>query len=345
MTEVGQTPDFQGFDLRRLAQRIASIPAIGPLIALVVAVLYFYTQNERMIAPGTISLILQQTSWIAALAIGQTLIILTAGIDLSNGLVMALGTVVMTTLAIEANVDPAIALLIGFSVTTGFGLLNGLLVTQLNIPPFIVTLGTLNIAFALTRIVATTTINDLPDLHTVFGIRFALDDFFPALANSDNRWFTTPFTTGAIAVLVLYFVMWWVLRETDFGRHIYAVGDDPEAARLMGIPVNRVLIMVYSLSGLFYGIAGWILIGRIGSGDPNAGQTANLDSITAVVIGGISLFGGRGNILGSLVGALIVGVFITGLQITGVDPLWQRFITGVLVIMAVAVDQISQRIN
>lgn len=345
MTEKAKNTESQGVNLRQIGQRIAGIPAIGPLIALIAALVYFYTQNERIIAPNTISLILQQTSWIAVLAIGQTLIILTAGIDLSNGLVMALGTVVMTTLAVEGGMDPTLALLIGILVTTGFGLLNGLLVTRLNIPPFIVTLGTLNIAFALTRIVAVTTINDLPELHTFFGIRFALDDFFPALANADSRWFTTPFTIGAVAVLVLYFIMWWVLRETDFGRHVYAVGDDPEAARLMGIPVNRVLITVYALAGFFYGIAGWILVGRIGSGDPNAGQTANLDSITAVVIGGISLFGGRGNILGTLIGALIVGVFITGLQITGVDPLWQRFITGVLVIGAVAIDQFSQRIK
>lgn len=335
----------QEFIWRQLAGRISEIPAIGPLIALIVAIAYFYTQNERIIAPGTISLILQQTSWIAALAIGQTLIILTAGIDLSNGLVMALGSVVMTVLAVEMNVDPTIALLIGFAVTTGFGLMNGLIVTQLNIPPFIVTLGTLNIAFALTRIVSTTTINNLPDLHTIFGVRFALDDLFPFLADSNNGWFTTTFTTGTIAVLLMYLIVWWVLRETDFGRHVYAVGDDPEAARLMGIPVNRVLIIVYTLAGFFYGVAGWILVGRIGSGDPNAGQTANLDSITAVVIGGISLFGGRGNILGSLIGAIIVGVFITGLQITGVDPLWQRFITGVLVILAVTVDQLSQRIK
>lgn len=345
MTEKAKNVESQGFNWRQIASRISEIPAIGPLIALIVAVIYFYTQNERIVAPGTISLILQQTSWIAALAIGQTLIILTAGIDLSNGSVMALGSVLMTTLAVESGVDPTVALLIGFGVTMGFGLLNGLLVTRLNIPPFIVTLGTLNIAFALTRIVSTTTINNLPDLHTIFGIRFALDDFFPALAESSNKWFTTPFTTGSVAVFVLYIIIWWILRETAFGRHIYAIGDDPEAARLMGIPVQRILVQVYILAGLFYGIAGWILVGRIGSGDPNAGQTANLDSITAVVIGGVSLFGGRGNILGSFVGALIVGVFITGLQITGVDPLWQRFITGVLVIMAVAVDQISQRIR
>lgn len=335
----------------KVIRQILTIPAMGPFIALIIAGLYFFTQNDRFLSPFNISLILQQTSWIAALAIGQTLIILTAGIDLSNGSIMALGTVIMTKLAVDNGLDPTIALMIGFGVTIGFGLLNGVLVTKLKIPPFIVTLGTLNIAFALTRIVATTTINDLPDLHVIFGTRFAINDFIPEgvttfLSNFMNeRVFSTPFTAGSIAVIVLYLVVWFILRETDFGRHVYAVGDDPEAARLMGIPVNRVLIQVYALAGFFYGMAGWILIGRIGSGDPNAGQTANLDSITAVVIGGTSLFGGRGNVLGTLIGALIVGVFINGLQITGVDPLYQRLITGVLVIGAVAVDQISQRMR
>lgn len=326
-------------------RRILSAPGVGPFLALLVAGFYFYMQNDRFLSPFNISLILQQTSWIAVLAIGQTLIILTAGIDLSNGLVMALGSVIMTTLFVNGfemtipiidlvltfQFSPFSSLIIGLLVTTGFGVLNGMLVTRLKLPPFIVTLGTLNIAFALTRIVSVTTISNLPELHTVFGERFEL--------------LGTRFTYGSIAVLVFYFIMWLILRETDFGRHVYAVGDDPEAARLMGIPVNRTLIIVYGIAGFFYGLGGWLLIGRIGSGDPNAGQTANLDSITAVVIGGTSLFGGRGNIMGTLIGALIVGVFINGLQITGVDPLWQRFITGALVIAAVAIDQFSQRLR
>ena len=310
-------------------RRIIAVPAVGPFLALIAAGLYFFIQNERFLTPFNISLILQQTSWIAALAIGQTLIILTAGIDLSNGAVMALGSVIMTKLAVVNGVDPFLALCLGFLVTILFGVANGLIVTRFNIPPFIVTLGTLNIAFALTRIYTTSTINNLPALHTFFGQRFRL--------------FETTFTYGSIAVIILYFIVWFILRETAFGRHIYAVGDDPEAARLTGIPVNRVLLAVYTIAGLFYGIAGWILVGRIGSGDPNAGQTANLETITAVVIGGTSLFGGRGNILGTLIGALIVGVFINGLQITGVDPLYQRLITGALVILAVAIDQFTQK--
>lgn len=312
-------------------RRILTAPGVGPFLALFLAGGFFFTQNERFIQPFNISLILQQTSWIAALAIGQTLIILTAGIDLSNGLVMALGTVIMTKLAVVNGVDPILAIAMGFGVIMAFGLLNGLLITQLRLPPFIVTLGTLNIAFALTRLVATTTISNLPDIQTIFGGRLEL--------------FGTTFTYGSLFIFALYLLMWFILRETAFGRHIYAIGDDPEAARLMGIPVNRVLVQVYVLAGIFYAIGGWLLIGRIGSGDPNAGQTANLDSITAVVIGGTSLFGGRGNILGTLVGALIVGVFINGLQITGVDPLYQRLITGILVIVAVTLDQLSQRIR
>lgn len=325
------TSTDQRIGLGRRIRNFLSLPVIGPLLALIAAILFFNSQNPRFLTPLNISLILQQTSWIAALAIGQTLIILTAGIDLSNGAVMTLGTVIMTGLAVREGVDPAIALAIGFAVNMLFGALNGVLVTRLRLPPFIVTLGTLNIAFALTRIYTTSTISNLPALHTFFGTRI------PMLG--------TTFTLGAFAVIILYAIMWFVLRETMFGRHVYAVGDDPEAARLAGIPVRRVLITVYALAGFFYAFAGWLLVGRIGSGDPNAGQTANLDSITAVVIGGTSLFGGRGNIIGTLIGALIVGVFINGLQITGVDPLYQRLITGVLVILAVTLDQISQRVR
>lgn len=328
MTPITEQKSFYTSFVKPVLGTIAT-PSVGPFAALLVASLFFYSQNERFIQPFNLSLILQQTSWIAALAIGQTLVILTGGIDLSNGLAMAFGTVVMTKMAVVNGVDPVIAIVIGFAVIMGFGLLNGLLVTQLRLPPFIVTLGTLNIAFALTRIYSTATISGLPPIQRIFGERVDL--------------FGTGFTYGSLFVFVLYAIMWFVLRETAFGRHIYAVGDDREAARLMGVPVKRVLIQVYVLAGFFYAIAGWLLIGRIGSGDPNAGQTANLDSITAVVIGGTSLFGGRGNMLGTLVGALIVGVFINGLQITGVDPLYQRLITGVLVILAVTLDQLLSK--
>jgi fructose transport system permease protein len=143
-------------------------------------------------------------------------------------------------------------------------------------------------------------------------------------------------------MLALYLVAWFVLRETGAGRHVYAVGNNPEAARLTGIPTGRVILGVYVVAGLLYGMAAVLSVARTGVGDPNAGQTENLDAITAVVLGGTSLFGGRGALLGSLVGALIVGVFRNGLTLMGVSSVYQILITGVLVILAVATDQLSR---
>ncbi len=314
---------------RSLFSHIMTTPGVGPLIILVIAVAYFQSQNPRFINLNTFSLILQQNSWIAALALGQTIIILTAGIDLSNGSVMAFGAVVIAGVAVNDGLNPLLALGSGFVITMTFGFLHGVLITRLKLPPFIVTLGTLNVAFALTRVYTTSSISGLPDWHLIFGERVEI--------------LGTRFTYGSIFVVVMFVAVWLMLRYTAFGRYIYAIGDDPEAARLTGVSVDRVVIAVYMLAGFIYAIAAWMFLGRFFTGDPNAAQTANLDSITAVVIGGVSLFGGRGSVMGTLIGALTVGVISTGLQATGVNILYQRLITGVLVILAVAIDQYSQR--
>jgi fructose transport system permease protein len=148
---------------------------------------------------------------------------------------------------------------------------------------------------------------------------------------------------GTLLMLALFGFTWFVLRETAAGRHVYAVGNNPEAARLTGIRVRRLLLGVYTTAGLVYGIAALLLISRTSVGDPQAGQTDNLDSITAVVLGGTSLFGGRGSVIGTLIGALIVGIVRNGLQLMGVRSIYQVLITGILVILAVAVDQIARR--
>ena len=144
-------------------------------------------------------------------------------------------------------------------------------------------------------------------------------------------------------MLSLYLATWIWLRDTAQGRHVYAVGNSPEAARLAGISTDKVLVGVYALAGVFYGIASTLAVARTGAGDPNAGQTENLDAITAVVLGGTSLFGGRGIVLGTLMGALIVGVFRNGLTLMGVSSVYQILVTGVLVILAVATDQMSRK--
>ena len=144
-------------------------------------------------------------------------------------------------------------------------------------------------------------------------------------------------------MIALFALALFVLRQTAAGRHVYAVGDNPEAARLTGIHTDRVLLAVYGTAGFLYGVAALLLIGYTNVGDPQAGQTDNLDSITAVVLGGISLFGGRGSVIGALIGALIVGVIRNGLQLIGVESIYQVLVTGVLVILAVTVDQIARR--
>ena len=143
--------------------------------------------------------------------------------------------------------------------------------------------------------------------------------------------------------LVLFAIAWFVLTQTTWGRRVYAIGDNPEATRLMGINVRKQLLMIYVVAGVIYGIAALLLISRTSVGDPNAGQTDNLDAITAVVLGGTSLFGGRGTIIGTLIGALIIGVLRNGLVLMGVASIYQVLITGILVILAVSVDQIARR--
>lgn len=314
----------------RLIDRLPPIGTLGPLVALAVACAFFASQTSRFLAGQNFSLILQQVMVVGVVAIGQTLVILTAGIDLSCGMLMALGSIVMTKFAADLGLNPYLAIGCGLLVSTVFGYLNGALITYVKLPPFIVTLGTLNIAFAITQIYSRSqTVSDLPDPLLFFGRTFRVGE--------------TEVTYGTVLMLALYAAGWFVLRETAVGRHVYALGNNAEAARLMGIPTQRMLRGIYTVAGLLYGIAGLLVVARTGVGDPQAGQTDNLDSITAVVLGGTSLFGGRGAILGTLVGALIVGVFRNGLTLMGVASVYQILITGVLVILAVATDQLSHR--
>jgi fructose transport system permease protein len=303
---------------------------LGPFIALLCACAFFATQSDRFLTLQNFSLILQQVMVVGTIAIGQTLIILTAGIDLSCGMIMALGSIVMTKMAADFGLSAPVAITLGIAVTTLFGLANGLLVTKAKLPPFIVTLGMLNIAFAITQLYSgSQTITEVSEGMTWLGNSFRIGQ--------------TNILYGVVLMLALYLITWLFLRETAPGRHIYAVGNSPEASRLTGISTDKVLLGVYALAGVFYGIASLLSVARIGAGDPNAGQTENLDAITAVVLGGTSLFGGRGIIIGTLIGALIVGVFRNGLTLMGVSSVYQILVTGILVILAVLTDQMSRK--
>ncbi len=303
-------------------------PLLGPLVALVVAIIIFSSVADSFLNPQNVSLILQQSVVVGILAVGQTLIILTSGIDLSIGAVAVFGTIVMAKSA--GSGGPVVALGATFLVCVVFGAINGGLVTILRLPPFIVTLGTFTAILAGTRLLAgSETYRVEAGPLTFLGTSFRIGSFST--------------TFGVVVMLLVYLVMWYALSQTSWGKHIYAVGGNPQASNLSGIKSGRVLFSVYLTTGVIAAIAAWAALGRIPNADPNAYQNANLETITAVVIGGTSLFGGRGGVGGTLVGTLIVGVLRNGLTQAGVDSLYQNIATGVLVIVAVAVDQFTRR--
>jgi fructose transport system permease protein len=331
--------------LRRVQHFFHQYPTSIPAIILILSVVVFgLVTGGKFFAPLNLSLILTQVTLIALLGTAQTLVIITAGIDLSVGAIMVLSSIVMGKLSIDFGIPAPISLLIG--ITTGLvcGLFNGLIITQLKMPPFIVTLGSWSIFAALVTLVSESATIRKVDLEAnaefllEMGGRVSLGNGPSGTAAGG------PFLmTGSLLMIVVAAFIWYLLSRTAFGRHVYAIGDDPNAARLSGIQVNSTLVGVYALAGLLCGIAAWVLIGRVGAVSPLGNQTANLDAITAVVIGGTSLFGGRGSIVGTLFGALIVGVFDSGLSLTGVDPLWRQLTVGALIIVAVAIDQWIRR--
>ncbi|MFF3906326.1 ABC transporter permease [Streptomyces sp. NPDC001848] len=315
--------------LRDMFRYAFRTPAVGPLAALVIAVVAFAVTTETFLTPQNLSLVLQQSIVVGTLALGQSLIILTAGIDLANGAIAVLGTIVMAKLVADGG-NSVTALVLGLVVATLVGLVNGLLVSRLRLPPFIVTLGALTVVYAAAR---------LYSQSRSYPVTSGLLLFWGNGVGIGGGYVTW----GTFLLVGLYVFFWYVLTQTAWGRHIYAVGNAPESARLTGIDVRRTVLSVYVTAGLLYGVAAWQSLGRIPNADPNSYQTANLESITAVVLGGTSLFGGRGSVIGTLIGALIVNVLRSGLTQAGIDSLYQDVATGTLVVVAVGVDQILRR--
>jgi fructose transport system permease protein len=341
VTKEPPTGSGADFDVARqdsLGLRIQHVlhgnPVLGPLAVMVLAIVAFSLFNSRFFSAANLSLVLAQVTVIAVLALGQTLIILTAGIDLSAGAIAVFSSILMASFCVDLGMPGVLALVLGFACGTAMGALNGFLVTRLKLPPFIVTLGTLTIFFSLNAVVSqseTVRGSDMPPIMTWTGSSIPIGGF--------------RLTYGSIIMLLLFAVFFYALGRTAWGKHVYATGDDIEAARLAGIRTNRVLFSVYTVAGLLYAVGAWILIGRLASASPNVGTEYNLDSITAVVLGGTSLFGGRGGVLGTLIGALIVGVFRNGLQLAGVEVVWQGFAIGLLVLIAVSLDQWIRKVK
>lgn len=316
----------------RIQGALHSTPALVPLIVLVLSIIIFGALlGSKFFSPFALTLILQQVQIVGIVAVAQSLVILTAGIDLSVGAIMVLSSVVMGQFTFRYGIPAPVSIAAGLAVGTAIGALNGWLVAKVKLPPFIVTLGMWQIVLATNFLYSANETIRSQDIEA----EAPLLQFFGSVITVGSA----RLTYGAVFMLLLFIIVAYILNQTAWGRHVYAVGDDKEAAELSGIKANKVLISVYAASGLICAFAGWALIGRIGSVSPTSGQLANIESITAVVIGGISLFGGRGAVMGSLFGALIVGVFTLGLRLLGADAQWTYLLIGVLIIGAVAVDQ------
>jgi ribose transport system permease protein len=263
------------------------------------------------------------------------IVILTAGIDLSVGSVMAL-SIMLLAMADQAGWPWPIVLLIGPAVGTLIGLINGLGITFLRLPhPFIMTLGTLNavrgICYLVTDGRPVSGISDpvrfigIADIPLPFGGEFAV------------------IPVSAILLLICYFGVAWFLQKVSLGRHVFAVGGNPQAARVSGINVDGVLLFVYATSGFFAGLAALLMAGRTGSGYPNLGIGAELDAIAAVIIGGASFFGGRGSVLGVFAGVLVMGLLRNGLNLMDISAFWQQTLIGIIIILAVWIDVLRRR--
>ncbi|MDD9908851.1 MAG: ABC transporter permease [Ahrensia sp.] len=337
-TEVASFETSNRSLLNRIQHILHSNPAAVPLIVLVTSVIVFgLLLGSKFFSPFALTLILQQTAIVGIVGAAQTLVILTAGIDLSVGAVMVLSSVVMGQFTFRYGLPPELAIMCGFACGALMGFISGVLVAIVRLPPFIVTLGmwqivlATNFLYSANETIRSQDIEANAPILQFFGEKIVIGG--------------AVFTYGVIALILLVALLHYVLNHTAWGRHVYAIGDDPDAAELSGVQVKKTLISVYVIAGMICALAGWALIGRIGSVSPTAGQEANIESITAVVIGGISLFGGRGSILGMLFGALIVGVFSLGLRLFGADPQWTYLLIGLLIICAVAVDQWIRKVS
>ena len=318
----------------------------GPIIALLLLIAYLSFASPYFASLGNAQNVSRQNAHLVILAVGQTIVIIGAGIDLSVGAVMAVSACVTAVLATQqitflgTTVGPLniwVTILIGLSVGTFAGFLNGLIITKGRIPDFIATLGMMEVARGVALLV--TGGLPIPSHLTATELQGYLPGQLIWLGGRD----ILGIPTGAVIALVVVALGWVIMSQTGLGRSVYAVGGNKEAARVSGINVDRTKIATYSIMGLLAAVAGLVLTGRMNSANALMGSGAELTSIAAVVIGGTNLFGGEGGVVGSLIGAVIMGVLGNGLNLLNVSAFWQRVTMGVVIIAVVLFDQWRRR--
>lgn len=312
--------------LRLNLARLLRSPAFYPFVGLVVVTLVMILASDTFLTAGNLSNIARQVSINAIIAVGMTCVILTGGIDLSVGPVMALSGTLTAGLMVT-GLPPGLAIGAGMLVGVAFGIGNGLFVAYLHMPPIIVTLATMGIARGLGLMYTDGyPISGLPEWFAVFGRASVFGIQVPILI-----------------MLLTYLAAYVLLQHTRIGRYIYAIGGNEEAVRLSGVRAARFKLLVYGISGLTAAIAGLVLTSRLMSGQPNAGVSFELDAIAAVVLGGASIAGGRGVIIGTLLGAMLLGVLNNGLNMLGVSPYVQSVIKGAIILLAIFISRQRHR--
>ena len=300
---------------------------LGPFVFLLAVGAFLSIVSENFLSVRNILTILLQISVVGIIAVGQTMVMITAGIDLSVGGVVGLSGVVASLLVASLGMPTAPAMALGAAAGLGVGAVNGLLVTSARMPPFIATLATMSVTRGLALVLTG-------------GVAvYSLPSAFGWLGNASLLGIPVP----AIVLAVVAVVMGVVLQKTPLGRYAYAIGSNVETAKMSGVNVSRQLIWIYTLCGGLSGLAGVILASRIVTGQPTAGQGYELDAIAACVIGGTSLFGGVGTILGAVLGAALMGLIRNGCNLLNISAFWQLIVIGVIILIAVGWDQYRRR--
>jgi ribose transport system permease protein len=316
-----------GARLRNTLKRITSWREFNVVLAVILLSAILAVSSEAFLTPANLFGVMRAFSLTAIMAVGQTMVILTAGIDLSVGSIMGLAGL-FTAMMIRDGFPVELAVLVGLLSGSGVGLFNGLMVTKLRLPPFIATLGTLSMGRGLMYWIT-------------HGWPVTLSFEHPFLALGQG--YIGPVPVPVIVMLALYVAAAVFLSRTSIGRYVYAVGGNEQAARFSGIRVNWVKVLVYTISGFCCAVSGLILLARMISAQPMAGLGYELPVIAACAIGGTSLMGGEGTILGTLMGAALMGILQNGMVLVGIDTYAQQAVTGAVIVIAVTLDQWRQR--
>ncbi|ADK81788.1 ABC transporter permease [Sediminispirochaeta smaragdinae] len=300
----------------------------GILFILVLEIIFFAIAHENFLTSTNLLSVGRQISFIGIASIGMTMVMITGGIDISVGSMLALAGVVSAKLLVDGGVPLPLAIILTLLVGTFFGLINGVTSEIMHVPPLISTLA----------------------MQTILkGIAFLITNALPVKGVSDSfkylgqgylwGWIPVPFLT----MLLLFVVGWWFLEKSYFGRRIYVVGGNKEAARLSGIDTKKVIISTYALCGFFAALAGILMAGRLGSGQPSIGTNFPMDVLTATVLGGISVNGGKGSIVNVFFGAFIMGILSNGMIMLGLNEYWQWLVKGFVLLFAVSMSNLKSK--